>query len=137
MYIYIYIYIYILSFTDWPVSFYQNSSVWLNRLDSRYWDRNPVDSNANPRFYHSATRKPAYVYIHTHTLTLIYIYMRQTYIYIDRYINYCQPEEFARIMIFSSRVFFYQLSPSGLLDFSNGRYLLLTSSDECSPYLGF
>ena len=37
----------------------QNSSVWLDGLDSRSWDRNPVDSNANPRFYHSATRKPA------------------------------------------------------------------------------
>ena len=59
IYIYIYIYIYILSSTDRCVSFYQNSSVWLDRLDSRSWDRNPVDSNANPRFYHSATRKPA------------------------------------------------------------------------------
>ena len=60
-YIYIYIYIYILSSTDRPVSFYQNSSVWLDRLDSRSWDRNSVDSNANPRFYHSATRKLAQV----------------------------------------------------------------------------
>ena len=51
--------IYILSSTDRSVSFYQNSSVWLDRLDSRSWDQNPVDSNANPRFYHSATRKPA------------------------------------------------------------------------------
>ena len=48
-----------MSSTDRPVSFYQNSSVWLNRLDARNWDRNPVDSNANPRFYHSAIRKPA------------------------------------------------------------------------------
>ena len=39
-----YIYIYILSSTDWSVSFYQNSSVWLDRQDSRSWDRNPVDS---------------------------------------------------------------------------------------------
>ena len=38
----IYIYI-VLSSTDRPVSFYQNSSGWLDRLDSRSWDRNPVD----------------------------------------------------------------------------------------------
>ena len=37
------------------VSFYQNSSV---RLDSRNWDQNLADCNANPRLYHSATRKP-------------------------------------------------------------------------------
>ena len=43
-----------LSATDRSVSFYQNSSVWLDRLDSRSWDRNPVESNASPRFYHSA-----------------------------------------------------------------------------------
>ena len=60
IYIYIYIYIYILSSTDRSVLFYQNSSVWLDRLDSRSWDQNPVDSNTNPSFYHSATRKPAY-----------------------------------------------------------------------------
>ena len=60
---YIYIYIYVLSSTDRPVSFYQNSSVWLDRLDSRSWDRNLADWNANPRFYHSATRKPVqYIY---------------------------------------------------------------------------
>ena len=50
---------YILSSTDRSVSFYQNSSVWLDILDSRSWDRNPVDSNANPRLYTSATRKRA------------------------------------------------------------------------------
>ncbi len=30
--------------------------VWLDILASRSWDRNPVDSNANPRLYPSATR---------------------------------------------------------------------------------
>ena len=45
------IYIY-MSSTDRSVLFYQNSSVWLDGLDSRSWDRNPVDSNANPRFCH-------------------------------------------------------------------------------------
>ena len=60
-YIYIYIYIYILSSTYRPVLFYQNSSVWLDRLDSRTWDWNLADWNANPRFYHSATRKPVQV----------------------------------------------------------------------------
>ena len=29
------------------------------RARSRSWDQNQVDSNANRRFYHSATRKPA------------------------------------------------------------------------------
>ena len=57
--IYIYIYILFCHPQNRPVSFYQNSSLWLERLDSRSWDRNPVDSNANPRSYHSATRKPA------------------------------------------------------------------------------
>ena len=46
-----------MSSTDRSVSFYQNSSVWLDILDSRSWDRNPVDSNANPRLYPSATRE--------------------------------------------------------------------------------
>ena len=46
IYIYIYIYIYIV-ITDRSVSFNQNSSVWLDILASRGWDRNPVDSNAN------------------------------------------------------------------------------------------
>ena len=55
-YIYIYIYIYILSSTDRSVSFYQNSSVWLDRQDSRSRDRSPVNANAIPRSYHSATR---------------------------------------------------------------------------------
>ena len=31
------------------VSFYHNSSVWLDKLDPLSWDRKPVDSNANPR----------------------------------------------------------------------------------------
>ena len=52
---YIYIYIYILSSTDRLVSFYQNSSVWRDRLDSRSWDRNLADSNVNPRFRHEET----------------------------------------------------------------------------------
>ena len=30
-----------------------------NILASGCWDRNPVDSNANPRLYPAATRKPA------------------------------------------------------------------------------
>ena len=44
---YIYIYIYILSSTDRSVSFYQNSSVWLDGLDSQSWDRNQ-DSTTQP-----------------------------------------------------------------------------------------
>ena len=39
---YIYIYIYIVIHRQ-TVSFYQNSSVWLNRLDSWSWDWNLVD----------------------------------------------------------------------------------------------
>ena len=60
LYIYIYMYIYIVIHRQ-TVSFYQNSSVWLDRLDSLGWDRNLADWNANPRFYHSAMRKPAQV----------------------------------------------------------------------------
>ena len=52
------IYIYIVIHRQ-TVSLNHNSSVWLDSLDSRSWDRNPADSNANPRFYHSATRKLA------------------------------------------------------------------------------
>ena len=37
-----------MSSTDRSVSFYQNSSVWLDILASHSWDRNPADSNANP-----------------------------------------------------------------------------------------
>ena len=37
-----------MSSTDRSLSFYQNSSVWLDIPASRSWDRNPVDSNANP-----------------------------------------------------------------------------------------
>ena len=38
IYKYIYIYIYKMSSTDRSLSFYQNSSVWLDILDSRNWD---------------------------------------------------------------------------------------------------
>ena len=34
-------------------------SVWRDTPDSRSWNRNLADSNANPRFYHLATRKLA------------------------------------------------------------------------------
>ena len=56
----LYIYIYILSSTDRSVSFYQNSSVWLDRLDSRSWDQNLVD---------------IYIYI--------YIYIHKSILFID------------------------------------------------------
>ena len=52
--IYIYIYIYIVIQRQ-TVSFYQNTSVWLDRLDFRSWDRNLADCNANPRFCHEET----------------------------------------------------------------------------------
>ena len=47
------------------------------RLDSRSWDRNPVDSNANPRFYHQPRgnqrkrRKFEWLWI---TIVIVYIY---------------------------------------------------------------
>ena len=43
------------SSTDRPVLFNQNSSVWLDILASRSWDRNQVDSKAKQRLYPSAT----------------------------------------------------------------------------------
>ena len=56
--IYIYIYIYILSSTDRSVSFYQNSSVRLDGLDSRSLDRNPVDTMAcKTNQYHFMPRR--------------------------------------------------------------------------------
>ena len=86
------IYIYILSSTDRPVSFYQNSLVWLDRLDSRCWDRNPVDSNANPRFYHSATRKLAQEKKFKRlciTIVFVYIYPLNRYRELDSYEKPC------------------------------------------------
>ncbi len=56
---YLCLYKYIYSYPQKDVLFYQNSSVWLDRLDSRTWDRNPANWNVQPTFYHSATRKPA------------------------------------------------------------------------------
>ena len=44
-------FVYIKSFTDRSVSFYQKSSVWLDILTSRCWDRNPVDSDAISSLY--------------------------------------------------------------------------------------
>ena len=49
--------VYIKSSTYRSVSFYQNSLVCLDIQGSRSWDGNPVDSNANPSFYLSTTRK--------------------------------------------------------------------------------
>ena len=54
----------ILSSTDRSVSFYQNSSVWLDILDSRSWVRNPVDSNAKPKLYPSQPHIYIYIYIY-------------------------------------------------------------------------
>ena len=51
---------YILSSAD-RLSFYQNSSVWLDRLDSRSWNRNLADWNAIYIYIY------IYIYIHTHT----------------------------------------------------------------------
>ena len=52
--IYIYIYIYIVIHRQ-TVSFYQNSPVWLDKIDSRSWDGILADCNANPRFCHEET----------------------------------------------------------------------------------
>ena len=52
--IYIYIYIYIVIHRQ-TVSLYHNSSVLLDRQDSRSWNRNLADWNANPRFCHEET----------------------------------------------------------------------------------
>ena len=60
-YIYIYIYIYC---HPQSVSFYQNSSVWLDRQDSRSWDRNLADCDPNP----------IYIYIYIYIYKYIYIY---------------------------------------------------------------
>ena len=54
--IYIYIYMYIYIVIHWQtVSFYQNSSVWLDRVYSRSWERNLADCKANPRVLYEET----------------------------------------------------------------------------------
>ena len=73
--IYIYIYIYIESSTDRSVLFYQNSSVWLDILASRSWDRNPVDSNGNPRLFPSDS---TWLWILIYIYIYIYIYIRHS-----------------------------------------------------------
>ena len=74
----IYIYIYILSSTDRFVSFYQNSSLWLDRLDSRSWGRNPVDSNEILPLSHeetSASKGNLNAYV---SQLFLFIYIRLT-----------------------------------------------------------
>ena len=67
IYIYIYVCVCVWSSTDRSVSFYQNSSVWLDIQASRSWERSPVDSNSNPRLYTSVwyiyTKLSLYIYI--------------------------------------------------------------------------
>ena len=91
--IYIYIYIYILSSTERSVSFYQNSLVWLDILDSRNWDRNPVDSNANPRLYPSATEKTSSSEVNFKrlriTITIVYIHPLNGYRELRSYEETC------------------------------------------------
>ena len=77
------LYIYILSSTDRSVSFYQNSSVWLHILDSCSWDRNPVDSNTNPRFYPLSQEETSSSEVNFKrlwiTITIVYIYLLNGY----------------------------------------------------------
>ena len=90
--IYIYIYIYVVSSTDRPVSFYQNSSVWLDRLDSRSWERNPLaqtpieDSTIQPRGNLRKRRKFKRFCI---TIVFVYIYPLNGYQELDSYVESC------------------------------------------------
>ena len=77
------IYIYIKSSTDISVSFYQNSSVWLDMLAFRSWDRNPVDSKANPRLYPSATSNQQ----QRITITIVYIHPLNGYKELNSYMK--------------------------------------------------
>ena len=64
------------------VSLYQNSSVWLNRLDSSSWDSNLADWNANPRFYHTTMRKLAQakeILTLMYHISFVYIYLLNDY----------------------------------------------------------
>ena len=91
--IHTYIYIYILSSTDRSVSFYQNSSVWLDILDSRSWDRNPVDSNANPRtlpLSHEETSSSEVNFKRLWiTITIVYIHPLNSYRELNSYEEPC------------------------------------------------
>ena len=100
-------YIYILSF-------YQNSSVWLEILDSRSWDRNPVYSNAKPRFYHSATRKLKRLWI---TVVIVYIYPFNGYGELDSY-------EEPWIMLMATHLLPY-IYTGGLAYLVNEKYFLV------------
>ena len=55
LYIYIYIYIYIVIHRQ--ISFYQNSSVWLDTQDARSRDRNPSNFTLNCDTDHSSTKR--------------------------------------------------------------------------------
>ena len=56
LYIYIYIYIYIVIHKQ-TVSFYQNSSVWLDTQDARSRERNPSNFTLNCDSDHSSTKR--------------------------------------------------------------------------------
>ena len=58
------------------VSFYQNSSVWLDTQDARSRDRNPSNFTLDCVSDHSATKRTREIYICIHIYTrLIYIYI--------------------------------------------------------------
>ena len=57
-----------MSSTDRSVSFYQYSSVWLDKLDFRSWDRNSVDSNANPIYIY------IYIYMESGYYQVVYLF---------------------------------------------------------------
>ena len=90
--IYIYIYIYILSSTDRSILFYQNSSVWLDILDSHCWDRNPVESKRQSKtlpLSHEETSSKVNFKRLWITITIVYIHLLNGYQELNSYKEPC------------------------------------------------
>ena len=110
--IYIYIYIYIKSSTDRPVSFYQNSSVWLDILASRSWNRNPIQASTHqPRGNSSNEVNFKRLWI---TITIVYIHPLNGYRELNSYIwRALQQTLMATRLLHSLR----ELNPTGVGDY--------------------
>ena len=78
LYIYIYIYIYNIVIHRQTVSFYQNSSVWLDTQDARSRDRNPSNFTLDLSFKH------IHIHTHTHKLSVLNIFVHPWNIPIHR-----------------------------------------------------
>ena len=109
--IYIYIYIYILSSTNGSLSFYQNLSVWLDKLDSRSWietrlTQMPIqDSTTQPRGNCPKRKKFKRLWI---TIVIVYIYPLNGYWELDSFEKPCEWR------VTTTTTFARELKPTGV-----------------------